>query len=132
MKIADAAIRELITKLRFHSARARASSGGTKSNHPELLACVQALIICGWKDRDGIEGFIMLREEGGGRRRARGRSDRGKKEEETAEGARDRQRERSRREEEKKRKREIRREEKGRKEKGARRRPRREGEGRTE
>jgi len=26
----------------------------------KLTACVQALIICGWKDRDGIEGFIML------------------------------------------------------------------------
>lgn len=35
--------------------------------------CVQALIICGWKDRDGIEGFIMLHKEGGGRKGRRER-----------------------------------------------------------
>lgn len=94
---------------------------------PELLACVQALIICGWKDRDGIEGFIMLREEGGGRRRAERGSNQGKKRKKPQEGretASEKEADARRREGERERERE-RCGERAEGEKGARRRPRR-------
>jgi len=52
---------------------------------------VQTLIICGWKDRDGIEGFIMLHKRrvadefrrglNRGKRRGRNRKKRGRKKE---------------------------------------------------